>query len=66
MQKRHWQKPYHDIPPNLAQHVILTDDASTDNTVRAANGLILTSSFNMNSIRDMVQTKNLVIERHLI
>ena len=29
-------KTLSEIPSGIAQHVILTDDASTDNTVRAA------------------------------
>ena len=32
-------KTLSEIPPGIAQHVILTDDASTDNTVRAAQEL---------------------------
>lgn len=32
-------KTLSEIPPGIAQHVILTDDASTDNTVRAAEEL---------------------------
>ena len=32
-------KTLHDIPPNLAHHIILTDDASTDNTVDTAKRL---------------------------
>ncbi len=32
-------KTLSEIPPSIAQHVILTDDASTDNTLRAAEEL---------------------------
>lgn len=32
-------KTLSEIPPGIAQHVILTDDASTDNTLRAAEEL---------------------------